>query len=374
MIYLVQFDFFYSLGMRCVSHTLQLAVIDCLKEASVNAVLNKVRALVKKLRNQTYMYLIKKEKLKTPILDCLTRWHSTCDMLERIQDLKVFIKNMSANDKKLKSFCLNSNEWQHVETIFKALLPAKICTKNLQSEQLTLTDFYGEWIACKFKTEAQNSSFAQKLLQFMISREKFILNNKVFVYAIFLDPRYKITLNEEQCLISIEHLIKVWIQLNKLQSDDNGNYDIDLNNQPSIDEHFDNSDSDSTDVVEQFLKSKSTEIETLEINSSQTSVIFTQIETILKNYNIHQKRINYKTDILKFWKSMEYTHPELYQLASVVFCVPATQVSVERLFSGLKFVLSPYRTNISSKHLEDQLLIRTNKLFEKKRKTTTDVS
>lgn len=242
------------------------------------------------------MYLIKKEKLKTPILDCLTRWHSTCDMLERVQDLKVFIKNMSANDKKLKSFCLNSNEWQHVETIFKALLPAKICTKNLQCEQLTLTDFYGEWIACKFKTEAQNSSFAQKLLQFMISREKFILNNKVFVSAIFLDPRYKITLNEEQCLISIEHLIKVWIRLNKLQSDTNDNYDIDLNNQTSIDEHFDNSDSDSTDEVEQFLKSKSTEIETLEtleINSSQTSVIFIQIETILKNYNIHQKRINY---------------------------------------------------------------------------------
>lgn len=134
----------------------------------------------------------------------------------------------------------------------------------------------------------------------MISREKFILNNTVFVSAIFLDLRYKITLNEEQCLISIEHLIKVWIQLNKLQGDDNDNYDIDLNNQTSIDEHFDNSDSDSTDEVEQFLKSKSTEIETLEINSSQTSVIFTQIETILKNYNIHQKRINYKTDILKF--------------------------------------------------------------------------
>lgn len=74
-------------------------------------------------------------------------FNSICDMLERVQHLKELIKNMSANDKKLKSFCLNSNEWQHVETIFKALLPAKICTKNLQSEQLTLTDFYGEWIA-----------------------------------------------------------------------------------------------------------------------------------------------------------------------------------------------------------------------------------
>ncbi|XP_060856315.1 uncharacterized protein LOC132934050 [Metopolophium dirhodum] len=63
---------------------------------------------------------------------------------------------------------------------------------------------------------------------------------------------------------------------------------------------------------------------------------------------------------------MESTHPELHELAKVVFSVPGTQVSVERLFSGLKFILSPYRTNISSSNLEDQLLVRTNRLFEKK--------
>lgn len=91
------------------------------------------------------------------LLKGLTIWHSTCDILERVQNLKEFIKNMSVNDKKLKSFCLNSNEWQNVKTIFKTtLLPAKICTKSPQSEQLILTDFYREWIACMFEIEAQN--------------------------------------------------------------------------------------------------------------------------------------------------------------------------------------------------------------------------
>jgi len=37
---------------------------------------------------------------------------------------------------------------------------------------------------------------------------------------------------------------------------------------------------------------------------------------------------------------MEGTYPELYILAKIVFAVPSTQVSVERLFSGLKFILS----------------------------------
>jgi len=133
---------------------LQLAVIDCLKDDDVTRVLNKVRCLAKRLRSQTYSYLIKKEKLKLPILDCLTRWHSTLDMLERIMYLKEFIKNMSANDTKLKKVKLNHSDWEKVETISKTLLPAKLCTKKLQYEQLTLTDFYGAWITCKLQTEA----------------------------------------------------------------------------------------------------------------------------------------------------------------------------------------------------------------------------
>jgi len=128
---------------------LQLAVIDCLKDNDITRVLNKVRFLAKWLRNQTYSYLIKKEKLKLPILYCLTRWHSTLDMLERIMYLKEFIKNMSENDTKLKKVNLNRPDWEKVETISKTLLPAKVCTKNLQHEQFTLTDFYGAWITCK---------------------------------------------------------------------------------------------------------------------------------------------------------------------------------------------------------------------------------
>ncbi|KAL5246377.1 hypothetical protein ACI65C_013785 [Semiaphis heraclei] len=104
-------------GVRCVAHTLQLAVIDSLKGSAVEKLLNKVRILVKKLRNQTYLYLIKKEKLKSPVLDCLTRWHSTLDMLERVKYLKLFILNISANDSKLNKLCLSNFEWQQVDAL-----------------------------------------------------------------------------------------------------------------------------------------------------------------------------------------------------------------------------------------------------------------
>lgn len=62
---------------------------------------------------------------------------------------------------------------------------------------------------------------------------------------------------------------------------------------------------------------------------------------------------------------METVYPEIYILLKIILSVSSTQVSVERLFSGLKFILSPYRSNINSQNLEDQLLVRTNKLFDK---------
>lgn len=94
------------------------------------------------------------------------------------------------------------------------------------------------------------------------------------------------------------------------------------------------------------------------------------------------ERISYTADILQYWKTQQLTDPELYQLANIVLAVPATQaymiiyvlpydniyfviifelrqvellhfqVSVERSFSGLKFVVSDLRTSLDPELLE----------------------
>ncbi|KAL5241000.1 hypothetical protein ACI65C_008410 [Semiaphis heraclei] len=331
--------------------------------------LNKVRLLVRKLRNQTYIYLIKEEKLKLPILDCLTRWHSTFDMLERLQHLKAFIQNMAANDPKLRKVQLNHLEWQQVDILFTTLLPAKMCTKKLQYEQLTLTDFYGAWIACRIETESLNNAFSDKLVQCLRSREQNIMNNQVLLAAIFLDPRFNITLTEYQCNIAITHLINIWFHIKELEMSQVDSNNANIENENSIDESL--TDNYDTDRLEDFLKQKESDNQCSSISSSTSSQpnsqnsISTKMVTLLKTFQLDEKRLNHKTNILEYWKTMKKKYPEIYQLSQIVFSVPATQVSVERLFSGLKFILSPYRCNITPKHLEDQLLVRTNRLFEK---------
>lgn len=50
----------------------------------------------------------------------------------------------------------------------------------------------------------------------------------------------------------------------------------------------------------------------------------------------------------------------LYKLSQIVLGVPATQVSVERCISALKFILSDRRASLSEKNLENIYIIKLN--------------
>ena len=73
------------------------------------------------------------------------------------------------------------------------------------------------------------------------------------------------------------------------------------------------------------------------------------------------KPISITANITEYWKEKEYSYPRLYELAKVVHSVPATQVSVERAFSALKFLLADIRCNLSSDSVKKLLFLNLNK-------------
>jgi bifunctional polynucleotide phosphatase/kinase len=75
-------------------------------------------------------------------------------------------------------------------------------------------------------------------------------------------------------------------------------------------------------------------------------------------------RLDKKANVLEYWDNEKTRKPELYLLASVALAVPVTQVSVERTFSSLKYVLSPYRANLKPDRLEQVLLARCNEILQ----------
>ncbi|XP_018406377.1 PREDICTED: zinc finger BED domain-containing protein 4-like, partial [Cyphomyrmex costatus] len=354
-------------GVRCAAHTLQLVVDDALKNTTkgISLLIKKARRLVKKLRTSTFLYMLKKQNLKKPIIDCPTRWCSTVIMLERLLLLKDYCTELAVT--KFEKFeTLTDAEWAKIEEVCQILQPIKTCTEKLQAEQLTLGDFFGHWLQTKLAMKKMNTSFAMLIFDFMVSREKYLLENDVLLSALFLDPRFKIFLEDVQIEKAKTHLKHLWAKMMSLE-------DLPALNPNS--QEFSSSESESTsDDLESLLKLKEIHHNS-SISQSSPSVQSTQsnehlslrrIELLLESYHQEQKRISRNTNILEFWQEKSTIDPELYKLARVTLAVPATQVSVERLFSGLKFILSPLRTNVNEEILEDQLLVRANRIFNKK--------
>ncbi|GLV46433.1 hypothetical protein CBL_20772 [Carabus blaptoides fortunei] len=232
--------------VRCWAHTLQLCVDDALKDR--NQVIAKARKAAKKLRTPTILVLIKKMKLRKPIVDCPTRWHSTCDMLERLSILQEFCKDMAPSHNELH---LKEGEWTQINNIVSALLPAKIATKKLQSEQLTIGDCYSSWVTCQLETSKINNIISDLVVNSMKKRESKLLENGAFLAGVFLDARYHVLLKEEQRLKAQLHLKEIWETIKMLNESEKYN-------------EIENSSTDSseleTDELEILLKSKENKV------------------------------------------------------------------------------------------------------------------
>jgi hypothetical protein len=58
--------------------------------------------------------------------------------------------------------------------------------------------------------------------------------------------------------------------------------------------------------------------------------------------------------------SNKNVYPALSKLAEVMLATPATQVSVERLFSVVAFIVNSHRTNLSKRIVDDIIVLKMN--------------
>lgn len=96
---------FECLGWRCVAHTMQLAVLDVLKEnapSDVSAVINVVRDITLHIRRsaalRAKLHDFQKRagrSIKVPLIDCPTRWSTIFYILLRFDQLYVDYRNMA---------------------------------------------------------------------------------------------------------------------------------------------------------------------------------------------------------------------------------------------------------------------------------------
>lgn len=83
---------------------------------------------------------------------------------------------------------------------------------------------------------------------------------------------------------------------------------------------------------------------------------YNEIETYSPDSLIRDHSIN----ISQYWIVKGANYPTLSKLAQIVNVVPATQASVVRNFSILKWMLADKRNQLSSNNLESILIVKLN--------------
>lgn len=95
------------------------------------------------------------------------------------------------------------------------------------------------------------------------------------------------------------------------------------------------------------------------LNNSSKSII--DIQPILHSFIDKYVRNDKKESLMALWEKHKYTSiGALYKIAMVVHSTPAAQVSVERLFSGLRFVSSKLRCKMTGDNINDVMIVRSN--------------
>lgn len=174
-----------------------------------------------------------------------------------------------------------------------------------------------------------------------------LLQNPIILAAVYLDPRYQMSLNEDNRKLAISFLVG----LNKRVDDLKRNTE-----HAQVTQAQNTIELDSTDAFRNFLQSMRGEECTPVVgrmNASESEVL----HLLNALYGIE---LPLNVSILDYWNSQKDIQTQLFNLCSIIFSVAPTQTSVERAFSALALILTPLRSRLGDRTLKNILLIRLN--------------
>lgn len=348
-------DIYKMYHMRCAVHTLQLAVRDGLKQRHASSLIGKVRRVAVAARAPKLDDILRRREGKGAILDQATRWGSTYQMIERILELKATLVDMASAE-----VALTELQWNQIEELKRLLVLPFIATKNLQSADLTPGEFLKEWKGLIFKLSNTGGLIANEIVRSMQQRERLLLeNNDVLLAAVYVDPNCRILLDDDQCTKAKKALSDVAIRLHKLQNpEDDGPREFQnvahvAMQDPDVENQTDDTDFEKHLDRQEQVKRRKMDDGAEKLNSLER--FRQQFDSALKEVKQFDR-----TSRLTLKQAISMYPDTVKEVAATVSGLPATQVSVERLFSALRIIKSDLRGSLKEDTINAILFLRAN--------------
>ena len=175
-------------------------------------------------------------------------------------------------------------------------------------------------------------------------REKAIIENAAFLAAVYVDPRYLCLLKKHQVKVAQRHLQYLAQRVSGLSA---------VSQPPAVadaltgDEESD--DPELADPIEAVLRQ----------HDRQPKPGTSQQDTAeaIKAF-ANTPRVSKDTDVFQWWQ--RHHHKQLRQVAETTVSLPVSQASVERTFSGLRYILSEHRLRLSEDVVDAVMTLRCN--------------
>ncbi|XP_055035972.2 E3 SUMO-protein ligase ZBED1-like [Misgurnus anguillicaudatus] len=349
-------------SLSCFAHTLQLAINDGFKAASINRLIGACSKLVGHFHHSTIASNALKQKQRQLELPshklmqyCKTRWNSAADMLARLHEQRwaitaVLSDRTTTKLADAKTLELIDDHWQTIEEILPVLQTLKIATEALGGENYVSVSMVYPLVHSLLSRHLQVSGEeSQKVNEFKntvaASLKQRVHNanlqnaGKTPLLASALDPRHKhLRFLDENMRVSVRE--KLFEQYQSISSDVMGAGGAvaaaaaDEEDEPvpshrrrlSLFFGEDYSES-SRDEWEQFLT---------------------------------EPCIPPDEDPINWWKDNTKRFKKLGHLAHRYLCVPATSVPAERVFSAAGLIVNRLRCRLSPEHVDMLVFLNKN--------------
>lgn len=252
------------------------------------------------------------------------------------------------------SFHLNEEVWNELPQIVAILGLFAKKMAYLQKENITLSDVYGVWLELEsFLEEHGNSPLAQTMLAKLSHRkiEYNMFSNDVTLACLYLDLRYHVILNQEEKDKAERHLMHLWEKMSAKIIEKESAASGTMQEQAS--DRGEQTSGNDDDRLERIIQ---------RMTAQQSDTANPAPNEMLAEFNKFKqlKCEPIKSNMVEKWSQLKLTLPILYQLAMTVLAVAPTEVSCERNFSTLDFILTKRRNRLTDINLQMILFLKLN--------------
>nr|GMC64573.1 zinc finger BED domain-containing protein RICESLEEPER 2-like [Ipomoea batatas] len=341
--------------VRCTAHILNLVVQDGL--STIKTVVDDVRNSVRFI-NQSESRLLKFSEIvhhlgnpvKKLILDCVTGWNSTYEMLVVAIKVKDAFPIFAQREPSYKC-CPSLEDWSKIEHVLSILKVFYEATQVISGTNYPTSNVFLGVVWRVKHVLNENEFHHEELIRDMIEKMKTKFDkywgdcNLLMSIGAILDPRYKMRLvnfafnqiyNANDARINV---MKVRDALHDLFYE----Y-VEMDNMKT------RKGSSSMQNVESLSITSSCSTSKGKVVLSDLSWYDKYLDTVEDEgvYRCQDGEVTSEFDVLAWWKSHELKFSILSKLASDVLVIPISTVASEATFNEGTRVLDPYRAKLSS--------------------------